>query len=132
LVKTEDGGTLWKLLDQDRQIRELIVAKKTELGTQEITIPDGNSIYGIKIDATDTDRVFVLTKKGALKTTNGGKNWCAVNLGPDISTAVNSIAIDPKEPRTMFLGTWAGLYRSKDRGETWEKIQVGERVSEKK
>jgi len=131
LVKSENGGELWNLLDQDCQIRELIVSKKTDAGIQEATIPDGNDIYRIEIDPTDTDRVFVLTKKGVLKTTDGGKNWCVLNLGTGITTAVNSIVIDPKNPRTIFWGTWAGLYRSKDRGETWEKVQISERASGK-
>jgi hypothetical protein len=128
VVKSEDSGELWTLSGQDREIRELVLSEKTNGKMKETTNPQGNEIYQIEIDPAVPERVYVLSKKGILKSEDGGNKWCVLNLGPGVTTAVNSIAIDPRNHNLLFAGTWAGLYRSNDWGARWEKIQIPERV----
>jgi uncharacterized protein (TIGR03437 family) len=63
------------------------------------------------------------------RSSNGGTDWSTINKGmvptvpADLLTqspvTVESLAIDPSDPSTVYAGTWSGLFRSTDRGETW-------------
>ena len=46
-------------------------------------------------------------------------------LGPEGGT-VQSLAIDPQNPNTIYLGTWgSGIYKSLDAGQTWAPSRTG-------
>ena len=77
--------------------------------------------------------------RGVFKTTDGGKNWEKV-LYLDEDTGCSDISMDFSNPRIMYAGMWTfrrkpwrfddggkntALYRTKDGGETWEKIMKG-------
>lgn len=78
-------------------------------------------------------------ERGLYKSVDGGKTWKKV-LGDEEWTGVTDIAIDPRNPDMMYAATWqrhrdvaaymgggpgSGLYRSKDGGETWERLKNG-------
>lgn len=78
-------------------------------------------------------------ERGLYKSVDGGKTWKKV-LGDEEWTGVTDIAIDPRNPDLMYAATWqrhrdvaaymgggpgSGLYRSKDGGETWERLKNG-------
>ena len=75
-------------------------------------------------------------ERGVFRTIDGGKNWERV-LFVDENTGCADIAMDPRNPRTVFAGMWqfevktwgrfsggpgSGLYRSADGGATWKKV----------
>ena len=61
---------------------------------------------------------------GVFKSTDGGATWVAANNG--LATfSVNSIAIDPDVPSTVYAGTTAGVYKSTDGGASWVIRSVG-------
>ncbi|HTW85334.1 MAG TPA: hypothetical protein VMD91_14785 [Candidatus Sulfotelmatobacter sp.] len=75
--------------------------------------------------------------RGVYRTTDGGRTWSrTLALGP--SSGAADLAWSPKAPRTVFAAMWQfrrrpwyfssggpndGLYRSRDGGRTWSKIQ---------
>ena len=78
-------------------------------------------------------------ERGVFKTTDGGKTWKKV-LYINEDTGCSDLAIDLSNPRIMYAGMWTfrrkpwrfdggdketAVYRSKDGGETWEKIMNG-------
>lgn len=78
-------------------------------------------------------------ERGVFKTTDGGKNWTKV-LYLDEDTGCSDIAMDFSNPRILYAGMWTfrrlpwrfdggggktGVYRSKDGGDTWEKVMKG-------
>ena len=82
---------------------------------------------------TNGEVVYVGTADGGVwKTGNGGANWRPI--GEELETqAIGSIAVDPVRPQHVYVGTgepntssdsyWgAGVYRSTDGGETFEKV----------
>ncbi|MHA3703442.1 hypothetical protein ACXR2U_14795 [Jatrophihabitans sp. YIM 134969] len=57
-------------------------------------------------------------------TTDGGRSWTNVtgNL-PDVP--VNSVQIDPSNPKALYAGTDVGVYTTTDAGRTWAKLGTG-------
>lgn len=128
IVKSENAGVYWYHVGQNDEIQQLVVLEKTSSGNRETIKPFGNAIYAIEVDPADSKTVYIRSKKGILKSVDGGATWCVLNLGPGITTAVNSLVIDPDSPNLLFAGTWAGFYKSTDKGNSWKQIQVQERI----
>jgi photosystem II stability/assembly factor-like uncharacterized protein len=76
-------------------------------------------------------------ERGVFRTTDGGETW-EQTLFIDENTGVFEIAMDPGNPRHLLAGAWplvihtwgresggpnGGIYRSRDAGATWEKIE---------
>lgn len=95
------------------------------------------------IDPHDKKILYVGTRGGFYKSTNGGTIWSSAWKGigsPQaefLSACVGSIVLNPKDTRILYLGfgyrpsteggrvvrkvNWNGaVYRSKDKGETWK------------
>ncbi|NIA16012.1 MAG: hypothetical protein GWP08_18260 [Nitrospiraceae bacterium] len=70
-------------------------------------------------DPRDSSIIYTgSAQKGVLKTTDGGATWQEKAAGLDIP-AVHSVFV-PRNTTWLFAGTPAGLFLSKDAGETWE------------
>jgi len=91
------------------------------------------SVTQIAVDPIDPATAYVTYSGFALgtsptghvfKTTNGGQNWS------DISTSladipVNTLAVDPDIPDTLYIGTDAGVMVSTNAGATWTTLGNG-------
>jgi len=72
--------------------------------------------------------------RGVYRTIDGGKSWKQV-LYVDEMTGANDIVISNSNPNVIYASLWenypgisgrkSGIYKSKDNGETWEKIEKG-------
>lgn len=126
VYKSSDGGASW-----------------TNMG-----LADSEHIARIAIHPKKSDTVFVCAtghawdaneERGVFRTTDGGKTWKKV-LYVDKDTGCADIAQDPGDPNILYAGMWqfrrrpdnfnsggpgSGLFRSKDGGETWEKLKTG-------
>jgi photosystem II stability/assembly factor-like uncharacterized protein len=63
---------------------------------------------------------------GVFKSSDGGASWNAINTGLKASV-IDSLAIDPENPSTIFAGTRDGtgaLWKSTDRGASWKAVKV--------
>ena len=123
VYKTTDGGATW-----------------TNVG-----LGDTEHIGRIAVDPKKSDNVFVCAtghawnaneERGVFRTNDGGKTWKKV-LYVDANTGCADISMDPGEPSILYAGMWdfrrqpdsfrsggpgSGFYRSKDGGETWQKL----------
>lgn len=103
----------------------------TELGPAENDIGGTGRIDAMAFHPTDSNTLYVGSPSGGVWASyNGGQQW--QNLNTDFQLpflGVSSIAIDPVNPESIFLGTgdvdsqwtWStGIYRSKDSGQTWQ------------
>ena len=109
-------------------------------------LEDTSQIAKILVDPRDPRRAIVAalgdpwkdsTARGVYRTVDGGKTWAhTLYVGP--SSGAADLAWDPHDPRTVFASIWQfrrepwmatsggaadGLYRSRDGGVTWTKIQ---------
>jgi photosystem II stability/assembly factor-like uncharacterized protein len=77
--------------------------------------------------------------RGVFKTIDGGKSWSKV-LYVDSLTGATDIALDPRDPNTLYAATYqrlrsafgfngggpgSGIYKTNDGGATWKKVENG-------
>jgi photosystem II stability/assembly factor-like uncharacterized protein len=109
-------------------------------------LEDTSQIAKILVDPHDPKRAIVAalgdpwkdsTARGVYRTIDGGKTWAhTLYVGPASGAA--DLAWNPRAPRTVFASIWQfrrqpwiatsggpadGLYRSRDGGATWTKVQ---------
>jgi ligand-binding sensor domain-containing protein len=100
---------------------------------------DTNTLYAIGNDAAWVVGMFKNHKNEiryeskfrdyAFKSTNGGKKWSSINIGFEkYNLELESLAVDPIEPNTLYAGTRSGIYKSVDWGANWpeHKCKLGE------
>ncbi len=126
------------------------VYKSTDNGATwtNVGLKDSEHIARIAVDPKKSETVYVCAtgrawssgeERGVFRTTDGGKNWKKV-LYVDADTGCSDLSLDPQEPSIVYAGMWqfrrqpdffssggpgSALYRSKDGGETWEKLKNG-------
>ena len=123
VYKTTDGGKSWS----------------------HMGLAESGRISRIVIHPRNPDIVFVAVlghlygpqeTKGVFRTTDGGESWERV-LFVDENTGASDVIMDPNNPEILFAGTWqmiiwtwgrqsggeGGLFRSKDGGDTWERLE---------
>ena len=81
---------------------------------QHMGLTDTGTIGRIVIHPTDPNIVYVASAgqewvenemRGVFKTTDGGKTWThSLKISP--KTGVNDLAMDPKDPNTLYAGAW--------------------------
>ena len=123
------------------------VYKSTDGGDhwQHMGLDATGHVARIVIDSQDPQRVFVCAlgqafkpqpERGVYRTLDGGKTWQQV-LGIDANTGCSDLAMDPRDPNTLFAGMWpllihpwnldsggptGGIYVTHDGGATWHKL----------
>ncbi len=116
VYKSTDGGFNWKIMNNG--------------------IPDGASIRRLEMHPTKSAVIYAASNwssknkvsGGLYKTTNRAASWSKVKI-PAIIKSVNNVHID-KTTKDIYISCGrklgnndeGGIWRSKDEGETWEKI----------
>ena len=61
---------------------------------------------------------------GLFRLADGSREWEALRRGLPEKPAVRALAVHPTNPAIIYAGTQSGPYRSADRGEHWEKVEL--------
>ena len=96
----------------------------------------GLTLHTILLDPSNPSRMFVAISAGGVYVTDdAGYTWKPRNRGvrvvfaperyPEFGQCVHKIAMHPERPERLFLQNHWGLYRSEDRGESWQDIANG-------
>lgn len=147
VVKTTDGGVTWSQKNQGfpnyNYPRTIAVAPTTPntvyAGLHDVYsgAPPGGvyrstdgaetwsylgledeAVYTILVHPTNPNLLYVGGWHGLFISYDGGDHW--TERHPDLPIYVSAIAMDPRDPSTMYVGTWDdGIYKSVDLGETW-------------
>ena len=79
-------------------------------------------VLGVTIDPVDPRTVFVVAHGGGVfRSKNGGASWTVLNEGLP-NKQVFSLALHPKEPGKLYLGTDQGIFFSGVRGAKWRPL----------
>jgi photosystem II stability/assembly factor-like uncharacterized protein len=100
--KSKDGGLSW---DEAKELKK-------------------ESIHSMTQSAADPKVLMVGTTGGVWVSKNFGDDWEKI---PSSTMPVNvgSMAIDPRNPSTLYVGTWWRAYKSTDSGKSWRLIKNG-------
>jgi photosystem II stability/assembly factor-like uncharacterized protein len=96
----------------------------------------GLCAHSVLVDPARPERVWVgISAVGVWRSDDGGKSWQAKNAGircvsedkehPDIGYCVHGLAQDPEDTDLLYRQDHAGMYRSRDGGDTWEENAQG-------
>jgi photosystem II stability/assembly factor-like uncharacterized protein len=127
LFESRDGGESWSL------IRGLY-----EHPHRPRWIPSNGGLFlhTIVPDAAERSRMYVaVSAAGVYRTEDDGKTWQARNSGvrvvflpekyPEFGQCVHKIVMHPARPERLFLQNHWGIYRSDNRGDSWQDIARG-------
>jgi len=119
------------------QARELTAQKRDALAAWTLRGPTniGGRITDLVVDPRDQDVAYAgAAEGGVMRTVDGGQSWDLV-FDDQASLAIGAVALDPVNPDIVYAGTGevnpgggsvayggTGLYRSRDRGDTWEPL----------
>lgn len=107
IIKSTDGGQTWHSVNSglnNLYVGTLFMHPKNPdillAGTGNNAYPVGGGVY---------------------LTTNGGISWQEVIANENI----NAVEFSPADPNVAYAGSAAAIYRSENRGQTWQKVSVG-------
>lgn len=144
IYKSINGGDEWIEINTG-----LISSDVTSTATGTVTNSVSN--YGyigvLAISPSNAQILYIATRNGIFKTSNGGASWVLVNTGmsPTIwngtlaASSVTSIAIDGNDSQVVYASTRCGttlnnnqsefvsgnVFKTTDGGVNWQEISVG-------
>ena len=113
-----------------------------------VGLRDSGHISQIRVDPRDSDTVLVAAQgpiwssggdRGLYRTRDGGTSWQAL-LQIDEHTGINEFAVHPQDPDVIVASSYqrrrhvwtlinggpgSGIHRTRDGGETWERVSAG-------
>jgi len=102
LLKTTDGGMTWRST-------ALTVAQSL--------------VSAVTIDSQNSSNIYAVTTTspnaagGLWRSMDGGASW--LDLSASMPVPIYAVAVNPKSPTTIYIGTDLGVMTSADAGETW-------------
>ena len=124
ITVSDDNGITWRPIVRD--LDPLVTwASETTAGadlTKEelaalLKLSEEFAITDVRVDVSDSSRWYGLMSSGVAITEDAGETWRVSREGLDIPQV--QALWTPRESEDLYAGTPAGLYISRDRGETW-------------
>ena len=124
VLASRDGGESWESVTDGLY---------TEIHTLDL--------HGVEVNAAQPGSVYIVTRVGPFRSRDRGRHWEYVQVEEMFpgGSYCRELLTAPDDPRTMYLAASAGggaspagtvpagaLFRSRDTGETWEKMDLGE------
>ena len=155
IYQSSDGGTTWKRLAKLGKSDDLVVdsllvdtsdPKTLFAGVWQVDKPaggiyishdggatwvsssemDGQSVRALTQSYSNPKTLIAGTLKGVYRSEDKGQHW--KQISPPESGEIHeveSIAIDPNDPNTIYAGTWHLPWKTTDGGASWHNIKQG-------
>jgi hypothetical protein len=96
----------------------------------------GMGLHTIIVDPTNPRRMWVaMSSVGVFRTDDGGESWKVCNSGlarvptgqphPEIGYCAHKVALDPQDPKVLYMQDHGGVNKSTDAGDSWLPIEDG-------
>ena len=155
LYQSSDGGSSWKRLAHLGKIDDLVVDNLTvdsadsktiyagvwqldkpgggifvshDSGRTWFSLPgmDGQSVRALSQAPSNPKILVVGAISGVYRSDDSGDHWSQISpQGSGEIHKVESIAIDPMDPKTIYAGTWHLPWKTTDGGASWHNIKEG-------
>lgn len=155
IYASSDGGSSWsplaKLAGQDNLVIDSLLVDKADPRTlyagvyaldqsgggvyishdmghtwTEAASMHGQPVFAIAQAPSRASELVAGTLRGVFRSEDSGQNWHEIS--PPGSTEVHevqSVAIDPYDPGTIYAGTWHLPWKTTDGGANWKSIKEG-------
>lgn len=132
VYRSDDGGGAWRRLEFAPPASTCVMGFPSR-------------VIRLAIDPSNPDEIYAALEVGGLvRSLDGGRTWSDCNQGlldftseQDYKSRIasdsdtegmmdsHSLAISKDRPGTLFLANRMGLFKSPDRGETWQDMAIG-------
>ncbi|MGI4829147.1 MAG: WD40/YVTN/BNR-like repeat-containing protein [Janthinobacterium lividum] len=86
----------------------------------------GQSIRALARSSSNSSELIAGTLKGVFRSMDNGVHWQQISPeGSGEIKEVESVAIDPVDPKVIYAGTWHLPWKTTDGGATWHNIKEG-------
>jgi photosystem II stability/assembly factor-like uncharacterized protein len=118
VVSSDDASRIVSSSTSGKEVRQF-----------EVTGPWGGDVRALVASPSDSDLLYLGTADGQIfHSADGARTWQRLKPGLDKrGLSVDSIVIDPRDPKTLYAGVWAvasdeegGVFKSTDGGEHWK------------
>jgi photosystem II stability/assembly factor-like uncharacterized protein len=95
----------------------------------------GMCCHSIQLDPAEAERMYVgISAAGVFRSEDAGESWTPANRGtaadflpenyPEVGQCVHKVLLHPARPDRLWQQNHCGVYRSDDRGESWERLDA--------
>src|ERR671936_1059398 len=124
LFRSDDSGATWQVVDG---------LLKHETRERWMPGAGGMCAHSVQLDPTSSERMYVgISDAGVFRSEDGGESWTPANQGtaaeflpdpyPDVGQCVHKVLLHPQRPERLWQQNHCGVYRSDDRGQSWERL----------
>jgi photosystem II stability/assembly factor-like uncharacterized protein len=126
LFRSDDSGKSWQPVDSvlNHETRD-----RWNPGA------GGMCCHSIQLDPTTPERMYIgISAAGVFRTEDGGESWTPANQGtaadfmpdpyPTVGQCVHKLLLHPAQPDRLWQQNHCGVYRSDDRGQSWERLDA--------
>jgi photosystem II stability/assembly factor-like uncharacterized protein len=121
IYRSEDGGIHWKRMNTERVTFPHITTYMPPLGKR---------VIGIAADPSNPmDMYASIEVGGLLASRDGGESWESIIDGPYVrnnTLDLHGVQVSQAAPGTVYIITQVAMFRSRDRGQHWEHVQIEE------
>ncbi|MGH3020592.1 MAG: WD40/YVTN/BNR-like repeat-containing protein, partial [Gaiellaceae bacterium] len=125
LFGTDDGGESWAPV-------EGILRHETR--DRWFPGAGGMCCHSIQLDPEEPERMYVgISAAGVFRTDDGGESWTPANKGTaadflpepwvEVGQCVHKLLLHPGRAGRLWQQNHCGVYRTDDRGESWERLE---------
>jgi len=135
LLKSIDGGATWtgpvlagnlwtfRISPSSPDVlyagRDQQILKSTDGGAHWTATSFAGFASALAIDPVDARVVYA----GGFRSDDGGATWVEARAG--LEGSIQALAIDPRQPATLYALSSMGIYKSVDRGAAWSSVWTG-------
>jgi photosystem II stability/assembly factor-like uncharacterized protein len=136
VFKSDDGGSNWRSANSGLPLVTLQgplgepVSRYVSVDSLVIDPQNPSTVYAVAsgfVDGSITGVTVVYARGGLFKSSDGGGSWNPAGLVLPESLASDRIilTIDPRNPSTLYAGTYYGIFKSTDGGASWSPLNSG-------